>query len=72
MTCRVAVRTCEVTVVLCGSSSLSCVCRCPASCDYVWGGEELIYDARGRVVGATTVCARCGISAADHDLRVLP
>lgn len=72
MACRVLLNTPNATVILCGSSSDRCRCDCPRSCEHVWDGEKMLRDASGRVCGATAICSRCGMSAMDHDVRVLP
>jgi hypothetical protein len=58
-----------VTVFVCPTG---CRCDCPRSCGHVWAGEREIRDSRGRVCGSSLACARCGMSAMEHDARVLP
>ncbi len=56
----------------CGPQTKQCKCTCSsgdrAPCEHVFEGNADIVDHEGRVVGGTTVCNRCGLSAYDHAL----
>lgn len=52
-----------------------CACSCATlagRCEHVFTGSRDLVDSRGRVCGSTLVCARCQLSAADHDWLKLP
>ena len=69
MTCRVLVNRPDAFLVVCGPSSPTCECRCPTSCGHDWSGPTRRH-ADG--YGFSSTCAKCGMDAMDHDLRVLP
>jgi hypothetical protein len=38
----------------------------PIKCEHDYTGSEAVLNERGHVVGATTVCAKCGARAIDE------
>jgi len=55
-------------VRICGPSRGQCKCACPDSCEHDFSGHEEHEDG----LGASAVCAHCGMSAMTHDLWTLP
>jgi predicted RNase H-like HicB family nuclease len=51
----------------------ACYCACPGGpCEHDFQGWREITDDEGRVCGGETVCARCGMGALSHSMRVGP
>lgn len=58
-----------VTVMACGPHSATCECNCPDSCEHKWDGPVVEFD-EGR--GSTVTCSRCGMTAFEHSMWVMP
>lgn len=51
----------------------ACYCACPdGPCEHDWQGWRDIEDDAGNMCGGERVCARCGMGAMSHDIRVAP
>lgn len=57
-----------------GGNSHQCYCACPdGPCQHDWSGPgQDILDDNGQPCGFETTCARCGMGAMSHDVRVMP
>ena len=41
-------------------------------CEHTFSGWEDFINENGKIVGGTSICARCGMTAMEHSMWVLP
>ena len=56
-----------ITAFTCGPSRAPCKCSCPDSCEHKWDGPVVMDET-----SSTVTCSRCGMSAMEHSLWVVP
>jgi hypothetical protein len=62
----------EVTIMTCGPSTMKCKCNCPEYCEHIWDGEQEETRYENGASSVSVTCSRCGMSAMQHDMLVMP
>ncbi len=61
----------DVSITIC-PPGCRCDCAIGGECEHEWDGPTAVIDMGYGPRGESGTCSRCGLTAMDHDLMVMP